>query len=160
MNCEPLTISLHLQKFSMRVLFLSFIIAVTGISCKNSDKSAVSNDTALKDSANYTTIQWLDSTNKDFGTIASGQKLEMSFHFKNAGDKPLVITRVQPSCGCTIAEQPTEPVLPQKEGIIKEVFDSDRHVGINNKTLYVFANTKGTQSNELKFYVEVEKKKW
>src|ERR1700689_2759685 len=136
MNCEPLTISLHLQKFSMRVLFLSFIIAVTGISCKNSDKSAVSNDTALKDSANYTTIQWLDSTNKDFGTIASGQKLEMSFRFKNSGDKPLVITRVQPSCGCTVAEQPTEPVAPGNEGTIKAVFDSEHNEGVNQKTIF------------------------
>jgi|SRR5271156_5366649 len=144
----------------MRVLILSLMMAVAIISCKNGDKSAVSNEVALKDSANFTTIQWLDSTNKNFGKIAAGQKLEVSFRFKNSGNKPLVISRVQPSCGCTVAEQPKEPVAPGNEGTIKAVFDSDHHEGVNHKTLLVFANTKGTQTNELQFEVVVEKKKW
>jgi Protein of unknown function (DUF1573) len=129
-------------------------------SCVNTDKPAIIDEAALKDSANFTTIQWLDSTTKNFGTIAEGQKLEVAFHFKNSGNKPLVIARVQPSCGCTVAEQPTEPVAPGKEGNIKAVFDSENHTGVNHKTLYVYANTKGTQANELQFGVIVEKKKW
>jgi hypothetical protein len=151
----------------MRFFVVSILLAAFGTSCHMNDKKLLpipptdqAQEKILKDTANFTMIEWLDSTTKRFGKIQEGQKLDVLFRFKNAGDKPLVITRVQPSCGCTIAEQPTEPVLPQKEGIIKAVFDSDRHVGINNKTLYVFANTKGNQSNELKFYVEVEKKKW
>jgi hypothetical protein len=144
----------------MRILSLSFVIAVTILSCKNGDKSTVTNEAALKDSANFTTIQWLDSTNKDFGKIAEGQKLEVSFRFKNSGNKPLVIARVQPSCGCTVAEQPTEPIAPGNEGTIKAVFDSEHHEGSNHKTLFVYANTKSTQANELKFAVVVEKKKW
>jgi len=144
----------------MRVLIFSFIMAATIISCKNGNKSAVSNEVALKDSANFTTIQWLDSTNKDFGKVAEGQKLEVSFRFKNSGDKPLVISRVQPSCGCTVAEQPKEAIAPGNEGTIKAVFDSEHHEGVNHKTLFVYANTKGTQANELQFEVVVEKKKW
>ena len=147
--------------------FVVLILLAVFSSCHMNDKKLYpvppvdsAQEKVLRDTANFTTIEWLDSTTKRFGKIQEGQKLDVSFRFKNAGDKPLVITRVQPSCGCTIAEQPTEPVLPQKEGIIKAVFDSDRHVGINNKTLFVFANTKGTQSNELKFSVEVEKKKF
>jgi hypothetical protein len=86
--------------------------------------------------------------------------LEVAFHFKNSGNKPLVIARVQPSCGCTVAEQPTEPIAPGKEGNIKAVFDSENHTGVNHKTLYVYANTKGTEANDLQFSVVVEKKKW
>ena len=67
---------------------------------------------------------------------------------------------MQPSCGCTVAEQPNEPVAPGKESIIKASFNSEGRVGINHKTLFVYANTKGTSTNELKFEVEVEKKKW
>jgi uncharacterized protein DUF1573 len=148
-------------------LFVFYILVIAAVAgCQVKDKNTGSNKSdkeqaaILKDSANYTTIQWLDSTHKDFGKIAEGQKLEVSFRFKNAGDKPLVITRVQPSCGCTVAEQPTEPVAPGKESLIKAIFNSESHVGINNKTLLVYANTKGSSSNELKFVVEVEKKKW
>jgi hypothetical protein len=123
-------------------------------------KQQIAMDAALKDSANFTTIRWLDSTNKNFGKIEEGQKLEVTFRFINSGNKPLVISRVQPSCGCTVAEQPTEPIAPGGEGMIKAVFDSEHHTGTNHKTLFIFANTKVTQSNEVRFAVEVEKKKW
>jgi hypothetical protein len=144
----------------MKIFLLYIILTAAIFSCVNTDKQATVNEAALKDSANFTTIQWLDSTNKNFGIIAEGQKLEVAFHFKNSGSKPLVIARVQPSCGCTVAEQPTEPVAPGKEGNIKAVFDSENHTGVNHKTLYVYANTKGTQATELQFAVVVEKKKW
>ena len=111
------------------------------------------------DSSRFTTIAWLDSA-RDFGKIAEGQKLEVSFRFKNTGDHPLIIQRVQPSCGCTIAEQPKAPVLPGEEGIIKATFDSEQRKGINQKTLYVYTNTKYTQVHELHFSVEVVAKKW
>ena len=146
----------------MRFLIL-VLLALIIISCNHSDKKAMpsaNTEAALKDSANYTTLQWIDSTNKNFGKISEGQKLEVSYVFKNTGTKPLIITRVQPSCGCTIAEQPTEPVLPGALGTIKASFNSEGRTGPNHKTLYVYANTKLTQSHELKFEVEVEKKKW
>ncbi len=113
-----------------------------------------------KDSSLFTKITWLDSTSRDYGTIPEGQKLEVAYRFLNSGDKPLIIARVQPSCGCTIAEQPDEPILPGKEGIIKASFNSEGRIGINHKKLYVFANTKGSQSNEVQFNVVVQKKKW
>lgn len=150
----------------MMRLLIVFLFTATIISCNNNtDKksplAAGSNsDAVLKDSANYTTIQWLDSLNKNFGKISEGQKLEVSYSFKNTGTKPLVITRVQPSCGCTIAEQPTEPVVPGAIGIVKASFNSEGRTGVNHKTLFVYANTKGAQSHELHFEVEVEKKKW
>jgi hypothetical protein len=127
------------------------VLLVTG--CKNNDaKGAVANSTT-----DSTTIQWLDSTSKDFGTIREGQKLEVAFRFKNSGDKPLVIDRVQPSCGCTVAEQSKEPIAPGGEGQIRATFNSEGRTGVNHKTLYVFANAKGPQ-NALQFVVQVEKK--
>ena len=40
---------------------------------------------------------------KDFGTIWVGPVLEHSFTIENTGEAPLRITKVRPSCGCTIA---------------------------------------------------------
>ena len=149
-------------------LLIGLLLAGLFIGCNNrtNDKKSPlaintnQNDAALKDSANFTSIQWLDSLDKNFGKIAEGQKLEVSFSFKNTGDKPLVITRVQPSCGCTIAEQPSEPIAPGGQGTIKASFNSEGRMGVNHKTLSVYANTKLTQVHELHFEVEVEKKKW
>ena len=113
-----------------------------------------------KDSTLFTRITWLDSTERNFGNIPEGRKLEVAYRFLNSGNKPLIIARVQPSCGCTVAEQPSEPIMPGKEGVIKASFNSEGRVGINHKKIYVIANTQGTQRNEVQFSVLVEKKKW
>jgi Protein of unknown function (DUF1573) len=146
----------------MRV-FLSVLICVLSLlSCRENDvKGKKTSSMQLpKDSSQYTNITWLDSTTRDFGTISEGQKLEVVYRFLNSGDKPLIIAKVQPSCGCTVAEQPEEPVLPGKEGVIKASFNSEGRIGINHKKIYVIANTRGVQSNEVEFSVLVQKKKW
>jgi hypothetical protein len=112
---------------------------------------------AMRDTARFTTIQWLDSS-RDYGKIPEGQKLDVSFRFRNTGSTPLVIGRVQPSCGCTIADPPREPIAPGAEGLIKASFNSDGRAGINHKSLLVTTNTKGSQSFALQFVVEVTKK--
>ncbi len=146
-----------------------FCVLIWGVcllsACSNQDKKAgpLSNAAmvaAPMDSSKMTTIEWMDPVNRDFGKIAEGQKLEVAFRFKNAGDLPLIIEKVQPSCGCTVAEQPAEPIAPGKEGVIKAAFNSEGRVGSNHKTIYVYANTKGSRSQELQFAVVVEKKKW
>lgn len=146
----------------MRAVVLVFILGSWVTSCRQNDAKAIA-ETSMqlpKDSTQYTKITWLDSTTRDFGSIPEGQKLEVAFRFLNAGTKPLIIARVQPSCGCTVAEQPSEPIMPGKEGVIKASFNSEGRIGINHKKIYVIANTIGTQSNEVEFSVLVQKKKW
>jgi len=146
----------------MRFLILCFFVVIIS-ACGSSDKKSagtVNMSGATMDSSKFTSIEWLDSVDKNFGKIAEGRKLDVSFRFKNTGDKPLIIQKVQPSCGCTVAEEPNEPVPPGQEGVIKASFNSEGRLGANHKTLYVTANTKTKQSHELHFEVEVEKKKW
>src|SRR5450432_3517604 len=127
----------------MRYLLTCFLFATLFAGGCNDPKAPVAGastpSNAVMDS---TTIQWLDST-RDFGKIEEGQKLDVSFRFKNTGDKPLVIDRVQPSCGCTVADQSKDPVAPGAEGQIKAVFNSEGHLGTNHKTLFVYSNTRG-----------------
>lgn len=146
------------------VIFFSIIVTTMLLAgCSNGktsyEKSAAEQAAILKDSANYTSVEWPDSTYKDFGHIAEGQKLEVSFRLKNTGTKPLVITKVQPSCGCTLAETPNAPLAPGATGSIKATFNSEGHAGINRKNLFVFANTTGNFETVLQFVVEVDKKK-
>jgi len=142
----------------MRYLLIGCFVAALIAGCRNKDSNGAGTAaSSMIDSSQFTTIQWLDSS-KDFGKIGEGQKLEVAFRFKNTGDKPLVIQRVQPSCGCTVAEQSTEPVAPGAEGQIRATFNSEGRTGINHKTLSVYANTKGKQDHSLQFVVEVEKK--
>jgi len=103
-----------------------------------------------------TTMQWIDSA-KNVGKITEGEKVEITFRFKNTGDKQLVIQNVVASCGCTVAEKPDQPVAPGDEGIIKAAFDSKGRLGTNHKTITVYANTV-PPSHVVAFDVEVEKK--
>lgn len=147
----------------MRYLLIMSVCALLAVGCKSKDPhkmtgGMVQNGPLTMDSSMFTTVEWKDQ-NKNFGKITEGQKLEVSFAFKNTGDKPLVISRVQPSCGCTVADPPKEPIAPGAEGLIKASFNSEGKFGLQHKTLYVTANTKGSQEHELIFEVEVEKKK-
>jgi hypothetical protein len=141
------------------VIILLIIAFITG--CKEKDTSKGISDkgpTRVEtDSAQFTTLEWQQQT-IDFGKITEGQKLEVAYHFKNTGTKPLIINKVQPGCGCTVAETPKEPIAPGKEGIIKASFDSDGRVGPQHKSIFVDANTKGGQNHELVFTVEVLKR--
>ncbi|HVY76411.1 MAG TPA: DUF1573 domain-containing protein [Puia sp.] len=144
-----------------QIVLLSLLLLTLIVSCGQNDRKAQIAAMKLpKDSTQFTSITWLDSTDRHFGSIPEGRKLDVTFRFKNSGDKPLIISQVRPSCGCTIAEQPDEPVLPGKEGVIRANFNSEGRVGVNNKTLFVTANTRGSESSELHFSVVVEKKKW
>lgn len=142
-----------------RLLFLLFLgcVAAALTSCFGGDNRAIAMQQVMRDSTRYTSIQWLDST-KDFGNIIEGDKVAVTYRFRNTGALPLVITQVRPSCGCTIAEQPQEPIAPGAEGKISATFNSQGHPGINRKTLFVTANTRGTQNYSLHFVVVVGKK--
>ena len=136
----------------------SALLAATLLAgCVGGDNRAIAMQQVMRDSARYTSIQWLDST-KDFGTVPEGQKINVDFRFRNTGTTPLVITQVRPSCGCTIAEQPQEPIAPGAEGHISAIFNSQGHPGANRKTLFVTANTKGAQNYSLHFTVVVNRK--
>jgi hypothetical protein len=104
-----------------------------------------------------TTIQWLDSA-KNVGKVKEGEKIELSFRFKNTGSEPLVVNNVVVSCGCTVAGKPEKPVMPGEEGVVKATFDSHGRVGTNHKTMAVYTNTAEGIST-LAFDVEVEAKK-
>jgi Protein of unknown function (DUF1573) len=146
----------------MRAIALFIMLSLSIYACQtgSTKKSGISSMEIPKDSSLFTNITWLDSTSRDYGTIAEGQELQVAYRFMNSGSKPLIISRVQPSCGCTVAEQPMEPIMPGKEGVIKASFNSENRTGVNHKKMYVIANTKGTQSNEVEFSVIVAKKKW
>jgi hypothetical protein len=134
--------------------------------CKTNDKKpgegsipVVEKQKALKDSANFTTVEWLDSTYKDLGKMVEGQQIEVSFRFRNTGEKNLIIADVTASCGCTVPEKPEKPFAPGEEGVIKAKFDSNgRPVGENRKEVYVTANTRPSVSQSLTFRVEITKK--
>lgn len=73
----------------------------------------------------------------DFGTMEKGGDASCVFTFKNVTKKPVTLTNVKTSCGCTAADWPKEPIAKKKKGSIKVKYDSNR-VGKFTKTIKVF----------------------
>jgi hypothetical protein len=122
----------------MRISLILMIFSWMISSCGSNDTSVASSPVGKPGSV--TTIQWLDSA-KNYGDINEGQKLALSFRFKNNGSKPLIIESVKPACGCTVADYPKEPIAPGAEGEITGEFDSNGREGLQRKHLTVRANT-------------------
>ena len=140
------------------------LLACTSTDKKSGDANSNSDSTQqaekakiMSDTANYTNIQWLDSTFLSMGTVNEGAQVEVSFRFKNIGNKPLVIANVTASCGCTIPETPQQPFAPGEEGVIKAKFDSKGRTGENRKHISVDANTNPTSKQKKEFTVDVKK---
>lgn len=48
----------------------------------------------------------------DAGTVVKGEVIRAVFTVTNTGEYPLVFGEVRPSCSCTVADKPSEPVAP------------------------------------------------
>ncbi|MBI5371514.1 MAG: DUF1573 domain-containing protein [Sphingobacteriales bacterium] len=149
----------------MKKTALIVLAALSVAACKNVDKKEAPVETlaknqiekAVADSSSFTTIQWLDSTTQALGKLTKGKEIEITWRFKNSGDKNLVIENVSASCGCTIPEKPEKPFAPGEEGVIKAKFNGSGSGSIT-KQVTVIANTKNTSTHILTFTGEVSEK--
>jgi hypothetical protein len=126
------------------ILFSVAIVAFA--SCGTADSSTDIEAARDAGSKQLTTVQWIDSV-LNYGKIVEGQKLAVSFRFKNTGDKPLVIESVRPACGCTVADYPKQPLKPGEEGEITGEFNSEGREGQQHKEITVTTNTPGHTQN-------------
>jgi hypothetical protein len=76
----------------------------------------------------------------DFGEIAFGKPVTVEFLFNNPGMVPLLITKVESSCGCTVADYPRQPIISGGQGKIIITFDAKTE-GYFSKTITVYSNT-------------------
>jgi hypothetical protein len=82
-----------------------------------------------------------DSAVCNFGTLAIGEKWVHTYRFTNTGKSPLIITQVNPSCGCTTAKDwPQQPIAPGEEGQITVEFNSNSNSGQVDKSVSVLTN--------------------
>lgn len=79
----------------------------------------------------------------DFGTIKEADgNVSYTFEIKNAGEAPLVITRVMSSCGCTTPSFSREPIAPGKTGQVTVTYNPTGRVYPFVKTISVYSNGK------------------
>ncbi len=138
----------------MKISIITFCIIIGLSSCQGEDAKIAK---AANDTANYTSIQWIDSV-KNIGYVTAGAKTEIKFRFKNTGTKPLFIIAAHPGCGCTVADYPKEAIAPNARGVITADYAAQKGTqGEFRKNISVTANTKGTTYHNIFFYGEIKK---
>ncbi|MBN9336656.1 MAG: DUF1573 domain-containing protein [Chryseobacterium sp.] len=92
-----------------------------------------------------------DKTTFDYGNVKAGSDGHRFFTVKNTGDKPLIISEVKPSCGCTTPEWSKDPILPGKSAQIKVGYNTGIK-GSFNKLIEVYSND--PQNNRSVLYIK------
>jgi hypothetical protein len=76
----------------------------------------------------------------DLGNIKEDAVIPNQFEFTNTGVKPLVITSVKGTCGCTAPEYPKTPILPGEKGVITITYTAKNKVGPQKPEITVSTN--------------------
>lgn len=142
-----------------KVLFVSALAVSTFMfSCKSDSNASEETTTPVEETtvetpvvdgttevspaqvAELTTLS-VDRMDHDFGNISDQSPVETKFVVTNTGEKPLLISNAQGSCGCTVPEYPKEPILPGESADIKVSFNPSGKSGAQTKTVTLTANT-------------------
>jgi hypothetical protein len=117
-------------------IFSLILVVLTGLTLKAQDVT----QSAQPVNPNAPEIVF-EKTVHDYGTIVQGGDGTCEFKFTNTGKEPLILSRPQSSCGCTVPTWPQEPILPGKSDVIKVTYNTN-NVGMINKTVTVTSNAK------------------
>lgn len=92
----------------------------------------------------------------DFGKVKEGAKVEHDYVFKNVGNLPLQLLKVDASCGCTTPVWPKRPIMPGKSGAIKVTFNSAGNVGKTIKEISILSNAVLPNKNQQRFTITLK----
>jgi hypothetical protein len=122
----------------MKTLKISLFVAVLGLT---SFAALPAHQNAVEKTAKAS-ISW-KSESVEVGEIPQGTPKAIEFEFKNTGDTTVLITNVQPSCGCTAADYTKTPIKPGETGTVKAIFNAAAK-GTFAKTVKVTTNAEET----------------
>jgi hypothetical protein len=91
---------------------------------------------------------------KDFGTVPKGEKIHATFLVKNAGNAPLEISQVRPTCGCTVADFDHTVPAGGTGKVVADV-DTTGFSGPITKAILVFSNDPATPQVNLVIKADV-----
>lgn len=111
-------------------------IALTGISFLFTPFASAQNTDGNKSGIYYRERE------HDFGELEESINFATHrFEFVNRTPKPIIVNRVESSCGCTAPSWSSEPVAPGEKGYIEARYETTNRLGKFDKTLTVYTNS-------------------
>lgn len=130
----------------MKKLFISVLafclMGIVTVYAQNGSSSTIVSVSNISEDAGE--ISFEEET-FDFGTLtqktAPNNKISHEFVFTNTGKKPIKISQVTASCGCTTPKWSSEPIQPGKKGTILVEYDASR-LGSFHKAVTIASDAK------------------
>ncbi len=108
------------------------------------------------DPSTFGSLTYAEGTTQkhDFGEVPQGEKRTKIFTLAATGENPLVLKRIKPSCGCTVAEvrkvtpsgermlyNTGEPIAPGEQFEVEAAIKTDGRQGKFSSTITLYTNT-------------------
>lgn len=105
-------------------------------------------------------IEYLTPKLIDFGDAREGEILNGTIQFVNTGDETVSINRVQPSCGCTLAELKRTDYAPGDTATIPFTLNTAHFSGVVRKTIHIYFKDQQIPNEQItlqaKIFTELE----
>lgn len=111
--------------------FIPYIFILCGIFFYTEVRSQTKNDSAC--------IKFKD-TKYNFGLVKQGTVVKIEYFFENTGKVPLIISNIEVTCGCTVADFPHHPIKAGDTGIILITFNTKEKYDRQDRTAEVISN--------------------
>lgn len=85
-----------------------------------------------------------EAESHDFGKIPLNKPAVYTFNFTNTGDLPLIISKIETTCGCTVGEYTKTPVKKGEKGFVKVTMTPSGIALPFNKAITVSSNARTT----------------
>ncbi|HEY4788009.1 MAG TPA: DUF1573 domain-containing protein [Bacteroidales bacterium] len=135
----------------MKKILLIFSLLAVVLSCRNRNSNSGDVVDQDKSSAPY---MYFREDEQDHGKVKQGDTVFATFLVQNRGKSDLLIKRVSPSCGCTVAKYEEKPIAPGKYGSIKLIFATHGREGRVSKSATVYSNAR-PETKVLTFKCEI-----
>ena len=136
----------------MKRIVLIFTVFALLFSCKNRNNAGAG--VASGSDTTHAPYMYFKQESQDLGKIKQGDTVFCNFIVENRGKTNLLIKRVSPSCGCTVAKYEEKPIPPRGSGKIKLIFATHGREGKVSKNATVYSNAK-PETKTLSFQCEI-----
>ncbi len=127
----------------MKKIMIIVVAILTSIAFATAQKQEV------KKQANpVSALEWVQP-NANLGKVPYRVPATATYEFVNKGDKPVIITNVRTTCGCTSRNYPKEPIKPGQKSQIQATYNAAR-LGNFTKSVIVTTNEPGVSPKVLK----------
>jgi hypothetical protein len=127
----------------MKITLLSLLLFsfLNKDSDKKPGKDAMRQNYCIADTKSFSSgnILW-EQTLQTFGTIHSGDKIEIGYKFKNTQHANITSVNAYPECGCLSIRKPPLPIPPGKSAIIYIRLNTNSRKGPFSKSVFVTTN--------------------